>query len=188
MSKDSRESLVQLLLPAVREGQFYLSSGIKPVYISIDRVWSNPNSLRDIAQPIAEYLSSVAFDKILAVDHNFNEFGAIPIASVISSMTGKPLIIWKEKGMLDYSIYGNLKDGDRVAILYDVTVGGNCLAKAAKDVEKEKGRVTKIVTIVDREEGAMESLKKQGYDLDCLLKLDDLLSALKSRSVTENEQ
>jgi orotate phosphoribosyltransferase len=171
-----KERLQKILARGLVQGSFALSSGIEKNYMSIDRVWTDPGSFLEIAAILEEYLKNEDFDRIMAIDHIFNEFGALPIVAAVSSKMQKPLLIWKERGLLDHSFYGDISAGDKILILYDVTVGGRCLAKAAKDVEKIGGTITKIITLVDREEGAEKYLTELGYKFDMLMKLREITS------------
>ncbi len=48
----------------------------------------------------------------------------------------------------------------------DVTTTGNSVLKACKIVEKEGGEISKIITVVDRLQGAKEKLQAEGYKLE----------------------
>jgi orotate phosphoribosyltransferase len=70
-------------------------------------------------------------------------------------------------------IDGNFAAGSKVVILEDVTTTGGSAMKAVKAVRDQGGKVDKIVTIVDRLEGARENLKKEGLELVSLFTNDD---------------
>ena len=70
-------------------------------------------------------------------------------------------------------IDGNFAPGSKVVILEDVTTTGGSAMKAVAAVRAEGGKVDKIVTIVDRLEGARENLKKEGLALVSLFTNDD---------------
>ena len=98
--------------------------------------------------------------------------GADPIAAAVallSSQTGHPIkafIVRKEakKHGLQKMIEGPaLQEGDHVVMLEDViTTGGSVLA-AIQEVEKLGARVVKVICLVDRNEGAKETLSNYNY-------------------------
>ncbi len=72
-------------------------------------------------------------------------------------------------------IEGDLKPGDKVIVLEDVTTTGNSLIKAVKAVLDGGGLVSKAFVIVDRDEGAINHLKKEGVDLEPLVSVEDFI-------------
>ena len=70
-------------------------------------------------------------------------------------------------------IEGILKKGDSVVVVEDVTTTGNSLLKAIKAIEENGGNVKRAVVIVDRDEGAIENLKKEGIILEPVLSIND---------------
>ena len=72
-------------------------------------------------------------------------------------------------------IEGPLKKGDRVVIVDDVSTSGGSLLKAIQVVEKEGCKVVKVITILDRGEGAKEKLSQAGYNLSSIFTKKDLL-------------
>lgn len=105
--------------------------------------------------------------------------GADPIVSavaVIGYLEGRPISSFivrdnaKEHGTKK-RIEGNLKKGDRVAIVDDVITGGGSVLKAIEAVEAEDCEVVKVIVIVDRHEGGSDRLKEKGYDVSSILHL-----------------
>jgi len=72
-------------------------------------------------------------------------------------------------------IEGNLKKGDRVAVLEDVVTTGGSILKAIDAVQSMGIKVSKILAILDREEGARENLRERGYEFYSIFKLSDLM-------------
>ena len=64
---------------------------------------------------------------------------------------------------------GNLKSGMKVAILEDVTTTGDSMFKAIKAAEEFGLVVVQCLTVVDREEGAVQALQHGGYELEALV-------------------
>lgn len=98
--------------------------------------------------------------------------GADPIVSVLTLLSyflGRPLpafIVRKEPkrhGALNL-IEGKLVPGSRVVIVEDVVTTGRSVLLAVDAVEKEGCEVVKIISLVDRQEGAKERLARWEYD------------------------
>lgn len=61
-------------------------------------------------------------------------------------------------------IEGHLEDGAEVIMLDDVTTSGASVMKAIDAVKGRGCRVIRVITIVDRLEGAAEAFRKQGIE------------------------
>jgi len=98
--------------------------------------------------------------------------GADPIAAgvaLLSSQTGQPLKAFivrkdaKQHGMQKMIEGPMIKEGDRVVMLEDVITTGGSVLKAIQEVEKLKARVVRVICLVDRNEGAVETLAPYNY-------------------------
>lgn len=98
--------------------------------------------------------------------------GADPIAaavSVLSSQSGKPLkafIVRKESkdhGMQRMVEGPAIAAGDKVVMVEDVITTGGSVIKAIQAVEQLGAKVVKVMCLVDRNEGATETLAKYNY-------------------------
>ena len=108
--------------------------------------------------------------------------GADPIATAISIESyrqGRPLDAFivrketKDHGMGD-RIAGPLAPGSRVAIVEDTVTTGSAIQFALDAVREAGCEVARVVVIVDREAGARENLRQQGYEFDALFSIRDL--------------
>ena len=108
--------------------------------------------------------------------------GADPIATAISIESfrqGRPLDAFvvrketKEHGMRD-RIAGPLAPGSRVVIVEDTATTGSAIQFALDAVREAGCEVARIVVIVDREAGARENFRQQGYEFDALFSIRDL--------------
>jgi orotate phosphoribosyltransferase len=61
-------------------------------------------------------------------------------------------------------IEGLIKDGAEVIIVDDVTTKGESVMKAVGAVRERQCRVLKVITVVDRIEGAAETFRREGLD------------------------
>ncbi|HEY6258853.1 MAG TPA: orotate phosphoribosyltransferase [Xanthobacteraceae bacterium] len=108
------------------------------------------------------------------------EIGAIPIAVAVAarSWPSRPISAFfvrkapKDHGAINL-IDGQFRPGAHVILFEDVTTTGGSVMKAVRAVRDQGGTVKKIVTIVDRGEGAAENLKKEGLELVAIFTMDD---------------
>ena len=70
-------------------------------------------------------------------------------------------------------IDGHLDEGSEVLIIDDVVTTGGSAIKAADAVRARGCHVSKILAIVDRQEGGRENLERHGFELISLLNRSD---------------
>ena len=153
---------------AVVRGERTLASGKKSsYYIDGKQVTLNPFGIKIVARTILSMIEDLDADAI-----GGPTIGADPIATAVSFLsaeTKNPLrafIVRKEakKHGMQKMIEGpTLHPGEKVVMVEDViTTGGSVLA-AIKEVESLKVQVVKVICLVDRNEGAKETLAKYHY-------------------------
>lgn len=113
------------------------------------------------------------------------EMGAVPIAAAVAAVSfakGHPLPAFfvrkqtKEHGtqsLIEGLVKGETIRGKCVIILEDVTTTGGSSLKAIDAVKGEGGSVVRVITLVDRLEGAAESFAAAGVRFDPLLTVAD---------------
>ncbi len=158
---------------AYREGEFILTSGKKSnYYINIKQAYTNPEVLRLIATEMSKKLEEIDCDLIAGV-----ELGAVPILAAVAITANKPfLIIRKEKKGYGAKslIEGEFKPGQRVVVLEDVTTTGGSVLRAVRMLREQSLICNQVITVVDREEGAFENLKKEKVELIPLVRVSEL--------------
>ena len=108
--------------------------------------------------------------------------GAVPIVSglVFYSAARVPLMGFcvreeiKNHGT-QRLIEGNIEDGVDVVIIDDVTTKGASAMKAVEAVRQRHCNVIKVVTIVDRLEGAKETFRREGLEFISLFTTKDFI-------------
>ena len=113
------------------------------------------------------------------------EMGAVPLATSVATVSyaqGNPIAAFfvrkkaKEHGtqtLLEGLAKGETIDGKRIVVVEDVTTTGGSALKAVAAIGEAGGVVTKVVTIVDRQEGAASAFAEAGMPFSALLSLDD---------------
>lgn len=111
--------------------------------------------------------------------------GADPIVtavSMVASEGGSPMHGFlvrkasKEHGMGN-RIEGlaNVPAGTRVCMVEDTSTTGGSVLKAVRAAEEAGLVVTRVITIVDRQEGASENLAENGFELEALVTKEQLV-------------
>jgi orotate phosphoribosyltransferase len=108
------------------------------------------------------------------------EIGAIPMAVSVSarSWPDRPINAFfvrkapKDHGAINL-IDGQFRPNSKVILFEDVTTTGGSVMKAVRAVRDQGCTVKKILTIVDRDEGAAENLKKENLELAAIFTMDD---------------
>jgi orotate phosphoribosyltransferase len=159
-------------------GPFQLASGaMSDYYLDMKPTMFSPEGLSLIAE--------IAFS-LLHDDPNVDsigglELGAVPIVSAVSmrSHSGRPInafVVRKDKKGhgTDKKIDGNFRPNTNVVLFEDVTTRGGSVMEAVRAVRAQGATVTKVISVVDRLEGAAENLKKEGIELVAMFTTDDL--------------
>ena len=185
MTMNERQRLKEILLEkSYREGSFTLTSGKtsdfyidgKQTTLSAEGAYLCGKLIFDLIQQEEEKIEAVGGMTL----------GADPLVtavSMVSFLEKKPIpafIVRKEAkghGTENY-IEGlkNMPPGCRVALLEDVVTTGGTLLKVFERVETQGFKVGLVVTVVERQEGGSEVLKKAGYRLASLFTRAELLS------------
>ena len=80
------------------------------------------------------------------------------------------------KRLLEGQDTSDLK-GKTAVIVDDITTTGGSVLKAILEARASGVSITRVITIVDRLEGAAENLAKEGVELICLFDADDFRTA-----------
>ena len=175
-----RDRLLALLKErALGFGEVTLSSGRRSSYYVDGRlVTLSPEGAYVVGQALLDELRDEKVDAI-----GGPTMGADPIAtavSVLSQIEGKPISAFivrkepKKHGRGRWIEGPPLEPGYRAVIVDDVATTGASLVKAAAAVEETGATVVRIITLVDRGEGARETLAARGYRFTPLFTAADL--------------
>ncbi|MFH1773402.1 MAG: orotate phosphoribosyltransferase [Methanobacteriota archaeon] len=167
--------LAEMMKCAVKKGDFTLASGKRSsYYIDIKKAYTNPKILRELVKEIAKLIKNEKVDRVAGV-----AVGGIPLAAGVSLELGIPfLIVRKEKKEhgTERLIEGELKAGEKIVVIEDVTTSGGSALAAVEVIREKKLICNKVIVVVDRLEGAGELLKKHDIMLVSLLTAKELLA------------
>lgn len=159
---------------ALLRGDFLLRSGQRSsFYLDKYRVATNPGLLRRVARHLAA-LVPAGVDRLAGP-----ELGAVALAAAVSLETDLPWVIVRKEEK-DYGASagrpyeGVLEAGERVVLIEDVlTTGGEAL-RAARVLTGLGVRVERILLVLDRQQGGMQSLDDAGFEARALFTAADL--------------
>lgn len=175
---------------AIKFGDFTLASGKKSsYYIDLRVVPSYPHEFRKMIKhlqnQIAEKIGLDNFDSLVSVPT-----GGLVIASSLAIETVKPLIYVRTKPKeygTSKSIEGRVIQGMKVLMIDDVATTGGSMINAIKLLKDEKISITDAFVIVNRNEGAEQSLKQEGVMMHHLVDVLTITRSLfEQKLVTED--
>ncbi len=153
---------------SVLTGDFTLVSGRKSsILFDMKKTMLHPEGANLAAAELYELVKDDGVDFIGGL-----AMGAIPLVTAICihSHGKRPIKAFfvrekaKTHGTLNL-IDGFFEDGARVVLVDDVTTTGGSVMKAVRTVRDRGGSVSKVVTIVDRQEGAGANLAREEISL-----------------------
>jgi orotate phosphoribosyltransferase len=160
-------------------GPFKLASGaMSDYYLDLKPTMFDPHG----AALIGEIINGMLADDSDVDAIGGLELGAVPISAAVSalSVNARPIksfVVRKESK--DHGtakkIDGNFTPNTTVVLIEDVTTRGGSVMQAVRAVREKGATVKRIITIVDRLEGAAENLKKEGIALEAIFTSRDLL-------------
>ena len=161
---------------AVKFGEFELSHGGTSNYYVDKYVFeTNPDCLDLIAGAFAKRIADWDTDATLAGV----ALGAVPLVAVTSVETGIPYVIARKQAK-EYGtgnrIEGRLDEGEEVVVLEDIATTGTSAVEAAEALREAGAVVNRVLVVVDREEGAAETLAEHELELDALVTASELLA------------
>src|SRR5207249_4083761 len=111
------------------------------------------------------------------------EMGGIPIATVLSQITGIPALFVRKKA----KEYGTCKlaeggevAGRRLVIIEDVVTSGGQILESARALRELGARIVGVLCVIDRESGGAEKLAADGLELHPLFTMSELKKAAAS--------
>ena len=174
LMNNEKKKLIDLLKAeeVIKFGKFTLASGKESnYYVNMKMAITNPEILKQVAKIVSNEIVEDKIDKIAGP-----ALGAVPIATAISLESSIPMLMIR-KAKKGYGtaklIEGELVEGDSVVVVEDVTTTGGSLIKAINAIKDNGGIVKKAIVVVDRDEGAVLNLKKEGIALEPLISIND---------------
>jgi orotate phosphoribosyltransferase len=156
-------------------GDFTLRSGAKSnEYFDKYLFEANPDLLKHIALAMVE-LVPPGIDALAGL-----EMGGIPLATMLSQLTGLPLLFVRKKAK-EYGTCkiaeGGLVSSRKLLIVEDVVTSGGAILDAAKALRAENAILSAVICVIDRESGGAANLAKSDLILTPLFTMSELKQA-----------
>lgn len=176
---------------AMQFGAFKLTSGkLSPYYVDLRMVPSFPDAFQRICSLYVDFIKDEIGEK------NIDRIAGIPVAgipfaSLIAYQLKKPFLYIRRGVRLhgrQKRTEGILAPGDRVLLVDDLVTTGLSLEKAAKAIVAEGGVVTDAVVLIDRQEGGIQKMEKQGIKVHALLNIGEMTSVFGEMGTLDEQQ
>ena len=160
-------------------GNFTLKNGdVSPIYINLKNIISFPYIFKIILSEISDKIKHENYDRLFGVP-----YGGIPVASCLSYMENKPLIMIRKeikKHGLKKKIEGEYNENDNIVVIEDTVTTGSSINNYRKIIKNLKLNICKIIAICDRR-------KIKNYVIDSLFTLNDVLQVLSDLKVINTD-
>ena len=175
-----RDELIKhITTHALKKGEFTLASGRKSNYYINGKL--STLDARGAYLVARTFLAMIGDDVPDAIGGL--TLGADPIIGSMLSLAGledlrlKGFIVRKEaKGHgTKLQVEGPINGDEKVVVIEDVVTTGGSSLKAIKALEESGCTVTRVLAIVDRQEGGKENLAAEGYRLESVFTARELL-------------
>jgi orotate phosphoribosyltransferase len=156
-------------------GEFTLRSGAKSnEYFDKYLFEADPDLLKHIALAMVK-LVPPGVEALAGL-----EMGGIPIATMLSQLTGLPLLFVRKKAK-EYGTCkiaeGGVVAGRKLLIVEDVVTSGGAILDAAKALRAEGADLAHVVCVIDRESGGAANLANADLILASLFTMSELKRA-----------
>ena len=168
----------------IKFGKFRLSSGMEsPYYIDLRRLYSFPDLAFRVIGELIDIID-VGYDAVVGV-----ATAGIPLAAYIAFTRKIPMgyvRIERKCHGLESKIEG-VVEGRKVLVVDDVATTGMSLLSSAKSLKSMGADVVAAAAIVDREQGAEETLSSAGIKLYSLIKVTEMFKVLLEEGLISRE-
>ena len=171
ISNRSLQTGEEITLASGRKSNFYFN--MKPTMM-------NAEGAHLIAALVLDNIADLEADLIGGL-----EMGAVPLAASVAAVSHaqdralNSFFVRKAakdhgtQSLIEGLAKGETMAGKRVIIIEDVTTTGGSSIKAAATLRAAGAEILRVVTIVDREEGAFDAFAKEGLELSPILSVSD---------------
>ena len=173
----------------IKFGDFTLASGKKSsYYVDLRVVPSYPHQFRRMIKYLQNLISEqIGFD-------NFDAVASVPtgglvIASSLAYELVKPLVYVRSQAKEHGTgklVEGVVNSGMKILVVDDVATTGGSVVNGIRELKKEGAKISDVYVIINRLEGAKESLQKEGATLHHLLDIFEIAKILHQENLIDD--
>lgn len=183
---------------AVQFGDFTIGRTTQhsPVYVNLRLLVSNPAALQRAAGVMLEEIQTLQtmrhpqvqeFQRVCGIP-----FGGLHLATAYSLRSRVPMIYVhpaKERNGSRVYVEGQYSPEETVLLVDDLVTSGGGVVETAEFLKRNaRLDVYDVLVLLDRQEGARETLRRRGYNLISILGLETMLNYLMAKGLIEEEQ
>jgi uridine monophosphate synthetase len=147
-----------------------------PYYIDLRHIMSYPQIFKKVIYMLQTKTSNLNYDLICGVP-----YAALAMASNVAFCTNTPLIM-RRSHIKNYGtgrkIEGHFQAKQRCLVFEDVVTTASSLIETVKDLEEAQLQVSDCIVLFDREQGGVEWMRNQGYQVHTLFTITDFMNIL----------
>lgn len=184
-------AMVLVKVKAIQFGTFTLASGrISSYYIDLRTIPSYPGAYKTLIEAYGEFL------KHEFKENSYDALAGIPTAgltlsSPIALALAKPMI-YVRKDEKDHGrgklVEGVTRPGWKVLVVDDVITTGGSVLSAVEAIRAEGCDVVSASVVIDRLEGGVTAMKKNGVKLHAMTDILELVKILRAKALLSAEE
>ena len=159
---------------------------LSPIYFDVRSVISYPATFRLLVQMVQTIISDLNVDVICAVP-----YGAVPLATA-SALYGNYPMIMQRKQAKTYGtqriIEGMFHPGASCLVIEDVITTGSSILETIGILEHEDLTIHDVIVVIDREQGGVAHVQRQGYTVHAVCTLSEVITTLLDAGLITCEQ